>query len=175
MTTERTIKRIYKNAHVYLLQNESSALQNIRNCSVTATSTRGQNTNEKKTIQDTINSINELKHVQRRANGKWVAFVTGVPTEYQAASYSLEGMRCISTSVVFCPFANGGSLGTVSWKISSSSDSTRLSTSPLSSSILLEQKAHSVSTWKTRTALTPPFFLVEDKLLNAFLLWSCSL
>ena len=38
------------------------------------------------------------------------------------------------------PLVIGGSLGTVSWKICSSSDSTRLSTSPLSSSTCLQMR-----------------------------------
>lgn len=42
----------------------------------------------------------------------------------------LDGMRWICTSVVLRPLLTGGSRGTVSWKICSSSDSTRFSTSP---------------------------------------------
>lgn len=45
----------------------------------------------------------------------------------------LDGIRCIWTSVVWCPLVIGGSRGTASWKICSSSDSTRFITSPLSS------------------------------------------
>lgn len=58
----------------------------------------------------------------------------------------LDGMRWIWTSVVWCPLAIGGSCGTASRKICSSSDSTRLSTSPLSSSICL--KGRNTSTLK---------------------------
>lgn len=42
----------------------------------------------------------------------------------------LDGMRWICTSVVVRPLLTGGSRGTVSWKVCSSSDSTRFSTSP---------------------------------------------
>ncbi|TNN45384.1 hypothetical protein EYF80_044405 [Liparis tanakae] len=52
----------------------------------------------------------------------------------------LDGIRWIWTSVVW--LASGASRGTASWKIWSSSDSTRLSTSPRSSSTRLEGQKH---------------------------------
>lgn len=55
----------------------------------------------------------------------------------------LDGMRWICTSVVVRSLMTGGSRGMASWKICSSSDSTRFSTSPPSVSTSLHSKHRS--------------------------------